>query len=257
MAEQTTMNFDKDSNLVKAPETALTETNMNPPVETEKTADIVSKEVTEHIKTLDKLVKDLARNFVKIGIELHAINKDKCYKALGFKTFEDFIKSQYGFSRASAYNFINVALKYCVRDENDKPTPLLKKEYQKFSSSQLVAMLRLNEDEIVTIDPKTSIKEIKKIEKAHSEESSTSTDSDDSGEDDKGEEPKEKKKGNLRDTIVPVVRINMAKGMTWGEVVTEATKKVCEHYLSAERRSSDGKNYQIEINIIYPDESNI
>lgn len=31
MAEQTTMDFDKDNNLVNAPETALTETNMNPP----------------------------------------------------------------------------------------------------------------------------------------------------------------------------------------------------------------------------------
>ena len=66
---------------------------------------------------------------------------------------------------------------------------------------------------------------------------------------------KEEAAATKQDTIIPVVRINMAKGMTWDEAVTEATKRVCETYLSSERREKDGKNYQIEINIIYPDES--
>ena len=82
-----------------------------------------------------------------------------------------------------------------------------------------------------------------------------STDGEDGGEDEENKTESKKTKPNLRDTIIPVVRINMAKGMTWDEAVTEATKRVCETYLSPERREKDGKNYQIEINIIYPDES--
>lgn len=227
---------------------------MNFPIVPQDSTDVLSKEATEHVKALDTLVKDLARNFVKIGFELNAINSNKYYKELGFKTFDDFVKVQYGFSRSSAYNFINVALKYCVRDDNQNPTKLLKKEYLKFSSSQLVAMLHMNEDEIIKIDPKTSVKEIKKLEKEMNAVKQ-STDDEGGGEDEENKIESKKTKPNLRDTIIPVVRINMAKGMTWDEAVTEATKRVCETYLSPERREKDGKNYQIEINIIYPDES--
>ena len=59
---------------------------MNLPDVPQESADVLSKEATEHVKKLDSLVKDLARNFVKIGFELNAINSNKYYKELGFKT---------------------------------------------------------------------------------------------------------------------------------------------------------------------------
>lgn len=236
-------------------ETTILSGAVNAPVESTKTNDILSKEITEHIKTLDTLIKDLAKNFVKIGFELHCINSNKYYKELGFKTFDDFVKTQYGFSRSTAYNFINVMQKYCVRDDHNAPTKLLKKEYQKYSSSQLVAMLHLNEDAIAQIDPKTSIREIKKLEKSLSQESEAENSDDGSEETSAKEEPK-KSKPNFRDTTLPVFRTNMVRGMTWDEAVTDAVKRVCESYLTSERREKDGKNYQIEINIVYPiDES--
>lgn len=51
------------------------------------------------------------------------------------------------------------------------------------------------------------------------------------------------------------MRLNMATGATWDSVVTEAIRKVCEPYLNDARRQTDGRNYKIEINIVYPDES--
>ena len=128
-------------------ETSVTSDVMNPQVSKDSNPDVLSKELSDRIKTLDTLVKDLTKNFVKIGYELVLIRQKKLYKELDFKSFEDFVQTQYGFSRSSAYNFINVCLKYSVKDDAGQPTKLLSKEYAKFSSSQLVAMLKLNDEE--------------------------------------------------------------------------------------------------------------
>ena len=128
-------------------ETSVTSDVMNPPVSKDNNPDVLSKELSERIKTL----------------ELVLIRQKKLYKELDFKTFEDFVQTQYGFSRSSAYNFINVCLKYSVKDDAGQPTKLLSKEYAKFSSSQLVAMLKLNDEAIAQVDPNATIKDIKKL----------------------------------------------------------------------------------------------
>lgn len=231
-------------------ETSVTPDVMNPPAPKDSNPDVLSKELSERIKTLDTLVKDLTKNFVKIGYELVLIRQKKLYKELDFKTFEDFVQTQYGFSRSSAYNFINVCLKYSVKDDAGQPTKLLSKEYAKFSSSQLVAMLKLNDEAIAQVDPNATIKDIKKL----SASKTTEADSSDESEEDADKKEKKEKK-NVRDMNIPVMRLNMATGATWDSVVTEAIRKVCEPYLNDERRAADGKAYKIEINIVYPDES--
>lgn len=231
---------------------------INPPVSNAPDPDVLSNELSERIKTLDTLVKDLTKNFVKIGYELVLIRQKKLYKELNFKTFEDFVQIQYGFSRSSAYNFINVCLKYSVKDDAGQPTKLLSKEYAKFSSSQLVAMLKLNDEAIAQIDPNATIKDIKKLSQKEKNKFS-GTDNNDSGnsddDNDETEKKEKKEKKNIRDINIPVMRLNMATGATWDSVVTEAIRKVCEPYLNDERRAADGKAYKIEINIVYPDES--
>ena len=227
---------------------------MNPPAPNDSDPDVLSKELSERIKTLDTLVKDLTKNFVKIGYELVLIRQKKLYKELDFKTFDDFVQTQYGFSRSSAYNFINVCLKYSVKDDAGQPTKLLSKEYAKFSSSQLVAMLKLNDEAIAQVDPNATIKDIKKLSASKTAEADSSDESEEDSDSDSDKKEKKEKK-NVRDMNIPVMRLNMATGATWDSVVTEAIRKVCEPYLNDERRASDGKAYKIEINIVYPDES--
>ena len=227
---------------------------MNPPVPNDSDPDVLSKELSERIKTLDTLVKDLTKNFVKIGYELVLIRQKKLYKELDFKTFDDFVQTQYGFSRSSAYNFINVCLKYSVKDDAGQPTKLLSKEYSKFSSSQLVAMLKLNDEAIAQVDPNATIKDIKKLSASKTAEADSSDESEEDTDSDSDKKEKKEKK-NVRDMNIPVMRLNMATGATWDSVVTEAIRKVCEPYLNDERRAADGKAYKIEINIVYPDES--
>lgn len=228
-------------------------TAMNPPAVKDPAVDVVSAEATDRVKILDDLVKDLTKNFIKIGFELYQIQSKKLYKELGFKTFEDFTKAQFGFSRSSAYNFINVCVKYSIHDNDGFPTKNLKREYAKFSSSQLVQMLRLNEEAIAQIDPAATIKEIKQIGKAQTADNAPD---DSEAEKPAEEEKKEKKeKKNTRDTNIPVMRLVMGTGLTWDSTMTEKVKKACQHYLVDERRELDGKQYKLEVSIIWPDES--
>ena len=236
-------------------ETSVTPNVMNPPVLKDSNTDVLSKELSERIKTLDTLVKDLTKNFVKIGYELVLIRQKKLYKELDFKTFEDFVQTQYGFSRSSAYNFINVCLKYSVKDDAGQPTKLLSKEYAKFSSSQLVAMLKLNDEVIAQVDPNATIKDIKKLSASKTSEVDSSDESEEDEENEDAGKKEKKEKKNVRDMNITVMRLNMATGATWESVVTDAIRKVCEPFLNDERRAADGKAYKIEINIVYPDES--
>ena len=229
-------------------------TAMNPPA-TKTEVDVVSQETTDRIKILDGLVRDLATNFVKIGFELLQFQQKKLYKELGFKTFEEFVKGQYGFSRSSAYNFINVCNKYSIHDDAGLPTKLLKKDYRKFTCSQLVAMLKLNDEAIAQVDPSSTIKEIKKLATSQTAEETATEEDAASGEPETTKDKDKKEKKNVRDTNIPDMRLRMATGLTWEDVVNEKVKKICEHYLNDERRAKDGKQYKIEINIIYPDES--
>ncbi len=228
---------------------------MNPPAKEEPLNDVVSVEATDRVKILDGLFKDLSENFVKIGFELYEIQRKDLYKELGFKTFAEFVKGQYGLSRSSAYNFINVCVKYSIHDNDGYPTKLLKKEYAKFSSSQLVAMLRLNEDAIAQVDPSATVKEIKQIGKSQTAETATDASATDAEGDTENEKKDKKSKPNVRDTTIPVMRLTMGTGLTWDSTMTEKVKKACQHYLTDERRELDGKQYKLEINIIWPDES--
>ena len=228
-------------------------TAMNPPAVKDPAADIVSVEATDRVKILDGLFKDLTKNFIKIGFELYEIQRKKLYKELGFKTFEDFTKGQYSLSRSSAYNFINVCVKYSIHDDDGFPTKMLKKEYAKFSSSQLVAMLRLNDEAIAQVDPAATIKEIKQIGKT--QVTDAAPDASEADETVESEKKEKKEKKNTRDTNIPVMRLVMGTGLTWDSTMTEKVKKACQHYLVDERRELDGKQYKLEVSIIWPDES--
>ncbi|MEW4413395.1 hypothetical protein [Clostridium sp. AN503] len=232
--------------------------SMPVPVETSSarlaTKGVVSAETTESLKQLDKLFRSQTKDFVAIGYELLQFRQNKRYKELGFATFEDFISGEMKLSKSAAYNYINVCCKYSVRDENNKPTAVLGKEYSRYSSSQLIVMLSLDKDKVIAIDPDTSIKEMKKLTAKEKPASAGGADFSDT-ETEKGGSvgSNNAKKKNTRDMTVPVNRLSMASGLRWEDVVTDKTKNACLAYLTDDRRAADGKEYKIEICITYPD----
>lgn len=232
--------------------------SMNPPEKEKTPKNIVPAEILDRQKELDNLFRDVTKNFIRIGFHLLHFKETKEYKALGYSRFDDFVKSEYSLSKSTAYNFINVCVKYSAKDSDGRPTRIIAKEYQKYTSSQLVAMLRMNEDAIAQVDPEKTAREIKKELKASTNyDGEFNPESDDySGNPDNDKEEKPKKK-NSRDITVPVMRLSMAKGQTWDDVVTDKVRTVCNTYLNDDKRVADGNDYSIEICIVYPDKSAI
>lgn len=234
---------------------------MNPPEITEnKKVLTVSKETNERCKVIEKLFRDLSRNFVGIGYELFTFRQDKAYKELGYKTFDEFVKCEFHLSRSAAYNFINVCVKFSVRDEKDQPTRVLGKEYSKYSSSQLIAMLSLDKDDLIMIDPDKTVKQIQQLTKKSKNEPDVYFDpvtGDESLEDGTPVDDSKPKKRNVRDITIPVIRLSMGTGRTWDDISSDTIRKACDAYLSDEKRTLDGNDYKIEVCIVYPDKTAI
>lgn len=237
-----------------------------PPVKNKKEL-TVSAETMDGLKAMDRLFRNATKNFVEIGFELYRFQKRKAYKELGFKTFDEFVRSQFNLSRSAAYNFIKVCVRFSVRDEDGEPTRVLGKEYTRYTCSQLSSMLSLDDEVILNVDPDTAVREIKKLTKkpdknkdsADEDVEADVNDLDDDSEQGSGSDlPDDKpKRRNTRDVMIPVCRISMASGLSWDEVVTDKIRNVCEYYLADDKRKEDGNDYKIEICITYPDKSAI
>ncbi|MDD3253697.1 MAG: hypothetical protein PHV18_14190 [Lachnospiraceae bacterium] len=246
------------------PSAATQELPINPPVvQSPRDKGVVSVETTESLKNLDKLFRNVTKNFIEIGFELYQLQKSKRYKELGYSRFDDFVLTEMKLSKSAAYNFINVCAKFSLRDENNQPSKVLAKEYSRYSSSQLTVMLSLDKDTIITVDPEKSVSEIKKLTKKSKDASGagqSDNDSDNDNENDSdsdgGKVDKSKKK-SVRDTVIPVKRIVMATGRTWDSVLTETVHKASDAFLNDEKRKSDGHDYRIEVCIVYTDEEAI
>lgn len=240
---------------------------MNPPAVVDSPASgskrelTISAETMDGLKAIDRLFRNTTKNFVEIGFELYRFQKRKAYKELGFKTFDELIHTQFKLSRSAAYNFIKVCVRFSVKGEDGEPSKVLAKEYSRYTCSQLTAMLGLDDEVILNVDAEASVREIKKLTKKPDKESSSNEvdleeDTDESEVEVDSADGKPKKR-NTRDMTVPMFRLSMASGLSWDEVVTDITRKVCETYLTDERRKADGNDYKIEICITYPDKSSI
>lgn len=240
---------------------------MNPPAGVDSSANgkrelTISAETMDGLKAIDRLFRNTTKNFVEIGFELYRFQKRKAYKELGFKTFDELIHTQFKLSRSAAYNFIKVCIRFSVKGEDGEPSKVLAKEYSRYTCSQLTAMLGLDDEVILNVDADASVREIKKLTKKPDKESfndgvDLEENTDDESEVEVDSTDGKPKKRNTRDMTVPMFRLSMASGLSWDEVVTDITRKVCETYLTDERRKADGNEYKIEICITYPDKSSI
>jgi hypothetical protein len=231
------------------------------PAVSNKSVPVVSKEVTDNLFEINRLFKSNTRNCVAIGYYLQWFQMGKGYKELGYKTFPDFAKKAFGLGSSAAYNYINLCIKFSEY-VNNEPTPALSQEFERFSTSQLVAMLDFSSEEISKIDENTTVRDIKRLagayidhgiskdpepEKDESEESSDSVDSSDN---------KKSSAKSARDSVVAMQRISMGSVRSWDDLFNDKDlRKACEYYLSDDRRTADGKDYRIEVVISYPDTS--
>lgn len=113
----------------------------------------------ESVSAIKALLNDSKMNFVMIGYHLRKIDNDKLYRESGHENIWDFAKAQFGLSKSSASRFMSINERFSVGGYSDR----LAEEYKEFNVSQMSEMLTLTDEQISSIDPDTTIREIRKM----------------------------------------------------------------------------------------------
>lgn len=113
---------------------------------------------------IDKCINTVRDNYLKLGKLFDYVVKKEYYKQLDYKSFEEFIEGEYGFSRNTANKFIAIYRKFANISDDDSFNTYyieLKPEYKDYNMSQLVELVAVPEDKIKEFKPTMSVKSIR------------------------------------------------------------------------------------------------
>lgn len=142
--------------------------------------DIYSADILEECEkrctAIRTAINSIEKNFKKIAFNLYWIYSSKVYRSYGFLSITDYAASTFGFSKSSTYNYLMLVERFGNIPEAEKVqgTDILatevksfRREYESYSSSQLIEMVTLSDEEIEkTILPSMSVRDIRKMAKA-------------------------------------------------------------------------------------------
>lgn len=122
----------------------------------------LAKEATKYKNKIRVEYGKVEKSFLNIAISLHWIYDNAGYKPLGYDNIYDFAKKEFDIARGTCCNFINLVERFGARDELGNFTGELAPEYEAYSSSKLILMLNLKDEEIEKLSPTMSVREMKK-----------------------------------------------------------------------------------------------
>lgn len=105
--------------------------------------------VTRHgSKALENAVNRIENEMIRgnkasheIAKQLAKIRDKKLYESAGYTTFSDFSEEYFGISKSNAGRLANVATRFLSTNENAK-------RFERFSTSQLIEMLKATDDQL-------------------------------------------------------------------------------------------------------------
>ena len=135
------------------------------------------KELYEKLySVIEENQKKGTKAFISIAVSLFGIYEHELYKEKNYANIYDFAFEQFGLSKTNVFNYLNIVKNFGMKDENGEGFKGLKTEYEKFSSSQLISMLKLNEQLREEITPDMSVREINRKRRYWEEEHPIATD---------------------------------------------------------------------------------
>ena len=135
------------------------------------------KELYEKLySVIEENQKKGTKAFISIAVSLFGIYEHELYKEKNYANIYDFAFEQFGLSKTNVFNYLNIVKNFGMKDENGEGFKGLKAEYEKFSSSQLISMLKLNEQLREEITPDMSVREINRKRRYWEEEHPIATD---------------------------------------------------------------------------------
>ncbi len=111
-----------------------------------------------NIRTIDEKMGQIASLFITNGYYLRRQHNEKMYEEEGYEKFEDYVKQVYGKSRTWATRMMQINEKFSEGGNS----PKLDEKYVGFDKSQLQEMLYLTEEQLESVSPDMTVKEIRK-----------------------------------------------------------------------------------------------
>lgn len=120
------------------------------------------KEADKHAKKVLSELGKAEKAFTAVACEVRWLYESDRYKALETaSTFEQFIEHRFGFKKSQGYNLVKLVDRFGMCDENGNYT--IKKDFEKFGQSKLVAMIALSDEQILqNFNSTMSLLDIKK-----------------------------------------------------------------------------------------------
>lgn len=112
---------------------------------------------------INNCINAVKENYLKLGKLFDYVIKKQYYKQLDYKSFEEFIEGEYGFSFRTANNFIAIYRKFAKAEDDSFNTYYieLKPEYKDYNMSQLVELVAVPEDKIKEFKPTMTRQQIR------------------------------------------------------------------------------------------------
>lgn len=139
-------------------------------------------------KALENAVKCIENEMIRgnkasheIAKQLAKIRDKKLYESAGYTTFSDFSEDYFGISKSNAGRLANVATRFLSTDDDAK-------RFERFSTSQLIEMLKATDDQLKFISSDMRVCDIRDYLKQNDKK--ITENSDDSNKADKTENSK-------------------------------------------------------------------
>lgn len=146
---------------------------LNPPVDAKTESDnrtnvvVANKQsITRHLKNLDGAFDTVKKAFFTIGFGLYWFDDTGAYRQIGNKEYgsiSDFAKDRYGLSKTTTYSYLSVIKRFGKINPETGEIDALQDKYKDFSSTALIAMSGMTDEQLSRCKSDMKVKQLKAI----------------------------------------------------------------------------------------------
>lgn len=125
----------------------------------------VVKEAVKRSKVIKTELQKAETSFMRVAFNLKWFKDKKAYLTMGYETIDQLALKEFGIKKATTYNFLKVVERFGLLQLDGNITEL-QDDYKKYTSTKLITMASLTDNEIKdNIKPDMSVAQIKKVAK--------------------------------------------------------------------------------------------
>ena len=104
-------------------------------------------------------LKDGAQSVITVGYYLKAVRDNELFRSAGYETIWDYAWGEYGFSKGTASRYMKRNDRFSIGGNS----PIIADEFRAFNRSQLQEMLSLDDEQMSTVTPDMTVREIREL----------------------------------------------------------------------------------------------